>query len=252
MHKPRKNIDCGRYTNDHSTLQNGSRGKLLRKSLSEKFVAEIAPFGRRKLAARINILAIFQVRNDAIVAFDGRRRADIGGKCGVAVLELLRAGDEQHALEIDSSEVPAFTLLLEHKNTGIFAHHSPDVPAIRQCGRSGLGRTIVGFEFLERLRRGFDKNEVNARPNLVTLGIVRLVIDIIRQFIDHQLVDRDVAQARKEIKEFVKIPNERLIIKVAYVNVHVLSKKDVRTSRRRLKTNTQSTKKGGNGAQPVD
>jgi hypothetical protein len=99
-----------------------------------------------------------------------------------------------------------------------------------------LGRTIVGFEFLERLRRGFDENEVNARPNLVTLGVICLVVDVIRQLIDHQLVDRDVAQARKEIKEFVKIPNERFIIKVAYVNVHVLSKKDVRTSRRRLKT----------------
>ena len=236
MHKPRKNIDCGRYTNDHSTLQNGSRGKLLRKSLSEKFIAEIAPFGRWKLAARINVLAIFQVRNDAIIAFDGRRCADIGRKCGVTVLKFLRAGNKQYAFEIDSSEVPAFTFLLEHKNSGIFAYHSPDVPAIRQCGRSSLGRTIVGFEFLERLRRGFDENEVNSRPNLVTLGVICLVVDVIRQLIDHQLVDCDVAQARKEIKEFVKIPNERLIIKVAYVNVHVLSKKDVRTCRRRLKT----------------
>ena len=206
------------------------------KSLSEKFVAEIAPFGRRKLAARINVLAIFQVRNDAIIAFDGRRCADIGRKCGVTVLKFLRAGNKQYAFEIDSSEVPAFSFLLEHENSGILAYHSPDVPGIRQCGRSGLGRTIVGFEFLERLRRGFDENEVNTRPNLVTLGVICLVVDVIRQLIDHQLVDCDVAQARKEIKEFVKIPNERLIIKVAYVNVHVLSKKDVRTSRRRLKT----------------
>ena len=85
---------------------------LFRKSVSKELIGKVTSFRRRKLTALINVLSIFQVRHNAIVAFQGRRSVNISGKRCVAILKFLGARNQEYAFEINSAEIPPLTLFL--------------------------------------------------------------------------------------------------------------------------------------------
>lgn len=196
-----------------------SRDAFCLEFITDKIVGKAAAASRWELTARVDVLPISEVVDDAIVALLGGIGVDIGCERSVAVLTFLRAGDEDDTFEVDFAQVPALTRFLQ-ETLSDFLLFPYRIFRKRREGQVVIRIFAVGLKLFEGVGRGFDENEVNARTYLVALRVRNIAVDVLRQFVHHLFGHRNFAQGFQKLQEFVKTAGNGLVVEITYVNVH--------------------------------
>ena len=171
------------------------------------FKLEVCAFWRGELATRVDVLAVFQVVDDALVAVDTRFSVYVSGEKCVLIMVLFGTGDENDALEFQRATVPTFLFHVEFFGTLFLSALFYDVGI--------LGRPAVGFEFFECFCGVLDEQEVGSWANVATFGVRHVASAVVIDRIFNLWGHYKVVETFEEFHDFFRCMEECLVVKVS-------------------------------------
>lgn len=188
---------------------------VLRFRVAEEFVGKTGSFLGGELAARIDVLTIAEMVDHLVVAVKGRGGVYVSRKASVAVLALLGAGDEEHALEVHAHGVPAFARLTELVKTLLFAIGLG-------VGGCRLRVLAVGLELGKVGGSGFDEDKIDIVAHFDALGVGHVAVAVAENIVLELWSHAEVVDLNEIVDYLFAGVENVFVVEIAYVYVHVM------------------------------